>query len=293
MNKERLIELAEELLKEEKLENRTEDLIFLKRQYKLLENQDQESFYDKLQTDKFNALYEELVKKSPKLGQSPADEKKELIELAKNLLDREDYPKASKELDSLTISFKRAGKCSKEQDDELWAEFRAVSKQFLDKRRAFYDEKNRVNSEKRAHKEDIIARAKQVLEVKNNKLANEQMDALFEEWRTIGYSGKDDDEIWKEFSKVRKEFQNKKRENHQEMLKMFEDRANKKEELIKEAKRILADSDFSPEEIQKLKGVKSEFNKVGFAGKEKDDDLNARFNEVIKKYYEEKKVYTL
>lgn len=292
MNKQRLIELTEELLKEENLSSREEDLIYLKRQYKYLANQDEESFYEKQLTEKFNSLFEELAKKEPKLSQSTYDEKKEIIALAKKLLSREDILKASKDLDNLTISFKKAGRCSKEQDDELWAEFKAITSEFNAKKHAYFDELNKLNSEKRAKKQDIISRAKEVLEIKNNKEANAKMDALFEEWRAVGYSGKEDDALWKEFSAVRKEFQVKKREHHQELLKAFEERAQKKEELIKEAKKLLADSDFSPEEVQKVKNLRSEFNKVGFAGKEKDEDLFQRFDEVIKKYFEEKKFYT-
>ena len=68
---------------------------------------------------------------------------------------------------------------------------------------------------------------------------------------------------------------------------------NIKEEMIKEMKKLLADSDFSDEEVKKVRDMQKEFEKIGFAGKEKDDDLYARFNEVTKKYFEEKKFYTL
>ena len=292
MNKQNLIDLANELLKEEHLENRTEDLLFLKRQYKYLANRDEESFYEKQLTEKFNCLYEELAKKAPKLNQSTFDEKKEIIELAKKLLERKDIVKASRELDDLTLSFKKAGRCSKEQDDELWNEFRAVKDEFNAKKRAHFEELEKSNAEKKAKKEDIISRAKEVLNIKNNKEANEKMDALMEEWKAVGYSGKDDDELWKEFSKVRKEFQVKKKEHHQELLKLFDERAAKKEEMIKLAKKILADSDFSPEEVKKVKDLRGEFNKIGFAGKDKDEELYQRFDEVIKKYFEEKKFYT-
>lgn len=292
MNKQKLIELAEELLKEEDLSKRGEDLIFLKRQYKSLANHDEESFYEKQLTEKFNTLFEELAKKEPKLSQSTYDEKKEIIELARKILEREDVIKASRDLDNLTLSFKKAGRCSKEQDDELWAEFKAVTSEFNAKKRAYFEEVNKLNAEKKAKKEDIISRAKELLVIRNNKEANEKMDALFEEWKAVGYSGRDDEALWKEFSAVRKEFQIKKREHHQELLKTFEERAEKKEAMIKEAKKILADSDFSPEEVQKVKALRGEFNRIGFAGKEKDEELYQRFDEVIKKYFEEKKFYT-
>ena len=293
MDKQRLIELAEELLKLDNLDKRTEDLLFLKRQYKILLVRDEESFYEKQLTDRFNALYDELAKKEPKLNQSTYDEKKEIIELVKKLADRKDILKASKELDSLTLSFKKAGRCSKEQDDALWAEFREARDAFNEKKRAHFEELDKTNAERKAKKEDIIARAKQLLNIKNLRESNEKMDALMEEWKAVGYAGKEDEALWKEFSAVRKEFNQKKREHHEELLKLFDERAAKKEEMIKAAKKLLADADFSDEEVKKVRNMQKDFDKIGFAGKDKDDDLYARFNEVVKKYFEEKKFYTI
>jgi hypothetical protein len=254
---------------------------------------DEECFYEKQLTDRFNALYDELAKKEPKLNQSTYDEKKEIIELVKKLVDRKDVIKASKELDSLTLSFKKAGRCSKEQDDALWTEFREAKDAFNEKKRAHFEELDKANAEKKAKKEDIIERAKLLLNIKNLRESNEKMDALMEEWKAVGYAGKDDENLWKEFSGVRKEFNQKKREHHEELVKLFEERAAKKEEMIKSLKKLLADADFSDEEVKKVRNMQKDFEKIGFAGKEKDDDLYARFNEVIKKYFEEKKFYTL
>ena len=292
MNKQRLIELAEELLNESDLSKRSEDLLYLKRQYKFLANKDEESYYEKQLTERFNSLFEELAKKEPKLNQSSADEKREIISLAKKLLERKDILKASKELDNLNLSFKKAGRTTKELDDQLFEEFRAVKNEFFAKKRAYFEELDKTNAEKIAKKKDIISRAKEVVNIKNGKQANEKMEALLEEWKAVGYSGKEDDALWAEFSAARKEFNAKKKERHVEMQKLFEQRAEKKEELIKTMKQLLADSDFSKEEVQKVKDLRNEFNKVGFAGKEKDDDLYARFDEVVRKYFDEKKFYT-
>ena len=292
MNKQRLIELAEELLNEKDLSKRSEDLLYLKRQYKFLADKDEESFYEKQQTEKFNALFEELAKKEPKLNQSSADEKREIISLAKKLLERKDVVKASRELDQLNLSFKKAGRCSNELDDQLFEEFRSVKNEFYARKKVYFEELDKANAEKIAKKKDIISRAKEVVNIKNGKEANEKMEALMEEWKGVGYSGKEDDALWAEFSATRKEFNAKKKERHAEMQKLFVERANKKEELIKVMKKLVADSDFSKEELQKVKDLRNEFNHVGFAGKEKEEDLQARFDEAVKKYFDDKKFYT-
>ena len=56
MDTQRLIELANELLQEENLEKRNNDLLFLKRQYSILANRDCESYFEQEQINKFNSL---------------------------------------------------------------------------------------------------------------------------------------------------------------------------------------------------------------------------------------------
>ena len=292
MNKQELIALAKELLEEENLDNRSADLQYVRREYKYLLGRDEDSYFEQEETDKFIALFNELAKREPRLLLSPYDEKKNIIESAKKLLDKKDILAATRELDRLTGEFKKAGRCgSKEQDDELWNEFRQVKDDFYAKKRAHFEELDKSNAEKRAKKEDIINRAKEVLEIESIKDANAKMDALRKEWKEVGYSGKGDDYLWKEFAKVLDDFQDKKKERHQEMLKLFDERAEKKEELIKTAKKILANSEFTDEEVEQVKNLRNEFKNIGFAGKEKDDDLYQRFNEVIQKYFEELKFY--
>ena len=292
MDKQRLISLIEELLKEENLDKRADDLLYLKRQYKVLINREEETFYEKQQTNRVIELYDELAKKAPKLNQSAYDEKKEIIELTKKLLDRKDIANANRDLDKYSLAFKHAGRCSNEQDEELRAEFSKVKREFIDKKNAYFNELAASNADKVNKKKDIIERSKQLLNINNIKESNDKMNALMEEWKTVGYSGKEDNALWEEFSSVRKEFNKQKREHHHEIQQLFVERAAKKEELIKVMKKLLADSDFSKEEVQKVRDLKNEFNRVGFTGKEKDEELNAEFDKVIKKYFEEKKFYS-
>ena len=293
MTKQEFIALAKELLEEENLDNRSQDLQLLRREFKYIANRDEENYLDQEETNKVIAVYNELVKKEPKLLVSPYDEKKAIIEKARKLLDKKEIIAANRELDRLSDEFRKAGRANtKEQDDELWNEFRQVKDEFYAKKRAFFEELDKANAEKKAKKENIIERAKELVNnVENIREANAQMDALRKEWKEVGYSGKGDEYLWKDFAKVMDEFQEKKKERHGEMLKLFEERAAKKEELIKKARILLANSEFTDDEIEKVKALRGEYKAIGFAGKDKDDDLYQRFNEVIQKYFEEMKFY--
>ena len=293
MTKQEFIALVKELLAEENLDDRNQDLQLVRREYKYIVNRDEETFYDQDETNKAVALFNELAKKEPKLLVSPLEEKKAIIEQARKLLDKKEILAANRELDKLNNDFRKVGRAgNKEQDDELWNEFRQIKDEFYAKKRAFFEELDKANEEKRAKKENIIERAKEIVNnIKDIRESNAQMDALRKEWKEVGYSGKGDDYLWKDFAKVMDEFQEKKKERHGEMLKLFEERAAKKEELIKKARILLANSEFTDEEIEKVKALRGEYKAVGFAGKDKDDDLYQRFNEVIQKYFEEMKFY--
>ncbi len=293
MTKQEFIALVKELLAEENLDDRNQDLQLVRREYKYIINRDEETFFDQDETNKAVALFNELAKKEPKLLVSPLEEKKAIIEQARKLLDKKEILAANRELDKLNNDFRKVGRAgNKEQDDELWNEFRQIKDEFYAKKRAFFEELDKANEEKRAKKENIIERAKEIVNnIKDIRESNAQIDALRKEWKEVGYSGKGDEHLWKDFTKVMDEFQEKKKERHGEMLKLFEERAAKKEELIKKARILLANSEFTDEEIEKVKALRGEYKAVGFAGKDKDDDLYQRFNEVIQKYFEEMKFY--
>lgn len=293
MTKQEFIALVKELLAEENLDDRNQDLQLVRREYKYIINRDEETFFDQDETNKAVALFNELAKKEPKLLVSPLEEKKAIIEQARKLLDKKEILAANRELDKLNNDFRKVGRAgNKEQDDELWNEFRQIKDEFYAKKRAFFEELDKANAEKREKKENIIERAKEIVNnIRDIREANAQMDALRKEWKEVGYSGKGDEHLWKDFTKVMDEFQEKKKERHGEMLKLFEERAAKKEELIKKARILLANSEFTDEEIEKVKALRGEYKAVGFAGKDKDDDLYQRFNEVIQKYFEEMKFY--
>ena len=285
MTKQEFIALVKELLAEENLDDRNQDLQLVRREYKYIVNRDEETFFDQDETNKAVSLFNELAKKEPKLLVSPLEEKKAIIEQARKLLDKKEILAANRELDKLNNDFRKVGRAgNKEQDDELWNEFRQIKDEFYAKKRAFFEELDKANEEKRAKKENIIERAKDIVNnIKDIRESNAQMDALRKEWKEVGYSGKGDEHLWKDFTKVMDEFQEKKKERHGEMLKLFEERAAKKEELIKKARILLANSEFTDEEIEKVKALRGEYKAVGFAGKDKDDDLYQRFNEVIQK----------
>lgn len=293
MRKEDLIKLAEELNGLSDLKGREDDLRFLKKEYIRLSNRDEETYFEKMLTDKFNKAYESLASKVPELNRSSLDDKKALISKAKELVSRGDNMKSlTRDIEALFNDFKHLPRCSQEQDDELFAEFKKIREEANKKVSEYYngiriDLDNKVKA-----KEDIIAKAKEVLKMENIKNATEEMDKLMDAWKTVGFSGKEhDEELWNEFKEVRNQFQDKRKAHFENMKVVIEERAVKKAELIKKVKYITSEAYFTPEEIKQIKYIEREFRNLGFAGKDKDQELWEEMQAAVRKYFEEMKFY--
>ncbi len=128
--------------------------------------------------------------------------------------------------------------------------------------------------------------------MENIKDATSKMDRIFNDWKKVGFAGKEaDDALWNEFNEVRKEFSEKRKAHFENMKTVFAERVEKKEALIKKIKYITSEAYFTPEEEKQLRDIEKEFRDLGFAGKEKDQELWDNMQAAIRKYYEEKKFY--
>lgn len=292
MRKDELIELAKSLLNEENLDTRKDDLFLLKKEYRHLVNKEDENYFEKLKTDEFLKLFDELASKAPFLNTTVLEDKKLLIAKAKEILEKTPIKQLNQEFTKVYEDFRHSGKTTEEQDNELWNEMRAIKDEVKAKIDAHHLEVKTNFENKKNAKSNIIERAKKALELDNIKEASQTMDALMEEWKKVGFAGKECDEsLWEEFSAIRKEFSIKRKEHFKHMEEVFKQRAEAKEELIKKIKVITADAYFTPEEVKQIKGMRSEYSKIGFAGKEVEDDLWERLNQAITKYFDEMKFY--
>lgn len=293
MRKDELIALAKELNDLEDLKGRESDLYFLKREYNKLLNREEETFYEKSLTDEFISLFEKLAPRMGDLDKNALEAKKEIIQNVKNLLEKEQNGKnLSKAVDNLFNDFKQLPKLAREVDDELFAEFKKLREEVSKKVDEYYANLKASFNERKAKKEELISKAKEVLKLENIKDATAKMDALMNEWKAVGFAGKEvDDNLWNEFNEVRKEFSAKRKAHFENMKNVFEERANEKAEIIKKVKYITSEAYFDDDEIKQIKDLERQFRNIGFAGKEKDQQLWDDMQVAVKKYFEEMKFY--
>lgn len=289
--KEKLVERAKKLAESENLTNVLDQVKDLRRQWRRTEGED-ESFYDKELSDVFETYIDQISAREKEVTTTVEERKREVIEKAKEVLNEKNFKKATQTMNDLMDEWKSTGRANKDLDDELWNEFREIRNEFFDKRKAYYAELNEKFNATKAVKEELIAKAKEANQLENIKELTAQMDALMEEWKKAGSAGRDtDDALWKEFSAERKAFFAKRNAYYDNLKEMYNQRADAKRELIAAAKKNLAMSEFSEDEINAMKELRSKWKTIGNAGRDSEDALWKEFNETMSIYFENLKYY--
>ena len=204
--KEELIKKAEALVDSKDLNKATNEINALFDEWKKL------GYTDKKTDDelwaKFNTARQSFYDNRHELREQMAAKmqdavkvKEELITKAEELADSTSWKKTTKAMDALMEEWKAAGYAGKEHNDELWDKFRAARKKFYDARSDFYAKQNAEFAEKVKSKQELIVKAKAIVE--QNAYSRENSDKLKElsaAWKEVGFSGRDKEEnLWNEF----------------------------------------------------------------------------------------------
>ncbi|MBR5340682.1 MAG: DUF349 domain-containing protein [Erysipelotrichaceae bacterium] len=169
-------------------------------------------------------------------------------------------------------------------DQELSQKFNALMDELGSKAGDIF-----VNTEDR--KNEIIAKAKEILSKNNFKKGSEQMKQLLEDWKHAGRINKEkDDELWEQFNAIRKEFYDKKNEYFENLKETYEQNKTLKEELIAKAKEV-ANIESVKEAGNKSNELMEEWKKVGSAGYKEDDNLWQQFLAERKAYFARRDAY--
>lgn len=283
--KEELVEEAKKLTEEEDINKAVKEASFLSRKWR---SSDEESLSEKELREKFDEYLDKIFSKRNELFGSVEEVKKELIAKAKEVANLPSVKEATVKMNELMDSWKQAGRSNKETDDALWNEFNAVKQAFYDKKAKLYEEYKEKAANAKVVKENLVNKAKEISSSTEWKKTADELSKLMDEWKAAGRSQDKevDDALWAEFSAARKTFYDARDKYFKEMREVYANRVKEKEELVKKALDILADNKFSKEVTESVKGLRDKWKEIGSAGKEKEDELWAKFNGAINEYFD-------
>lgn len=212
------------------------------------------------------------------------EQRKALIEEAKQIEDTGDWSALNRELSDLQRRWRRIYYWESAYEDTLEEEFDALIDKFYAKRRELYAGVEEA-------KKDLIKQAKALMNSADWNRATDAMKDLMTQWKAAGSAGKEkDDVLWEEFNDARNTFFDRKHAHWEDMQTKFEQARKVKEELIEEAKK-LEDSTAWQASGNAFKELFARWKAAGSAGRECEDDLWNAFNASRQKFYAARDAY--
>ena len=282
--KQELLEEAKHLQENESLSEAQRAANDLKKRWKKIPYW--ESDYEDTLRDEFEGYLDVVFEKRDEIFEQVKEIKEKIIAKAKELADSKDLNKVQEEFNGLMDEWKAAGRAGRDTDDALWKEFQEARDVFYQRKHEAWELMQDQFAKSKAIKEDLIQKAKVLTESEEWKKTSDELKVLMDEWKAAGHAGnRVDDALWHEFNEARQAFYSRRNEHYDHMQEQRDANYQKKLALIERAKEILAEEDFSRENTAKMKELTGEWKKVGFCGREHDDEVWATFREVNDDYF--------
>jgi len=176
-----------------------------------------------------------------------------------------------------------------EVKDAYWTEVRSL----YDRINRFYDDRRSEQLENLKKKQEIIDSLKAEVEnletIESVQAWDEKTSLVLEAqktWKTIGFGPKKENEqIWKEFRAICDTFFNAKKEFFKEANAAFDGVAEQKKELIAQAEKLSASTDWK-ETANKIIRLQKEWKNLGHAGRRNEQKLWKEFRSACDTFFE-------
>jgi hypothetical protein len=201
--------------------------------------------------------------------------KQELIVRAHELSTSDDWRATSEALRNLFAEWKKVGSAGRQQDEELWKQFREAQQHFYDRRSAFYEDN-------KSRKEALAARAKELSTSEDWESTFEEMKSMMADWRTVGTAGNRDldNKLWDSFRGAQNAFFDRRFETQAKREQESREAVKGREQIVSaiEALGYSGDSVAAQEEAERLK---SQYDALPSIRKDRQDQLDRRMRKAL------------
>ncbi len=242
-----------------------------------------EKFYDFVKIN--NELRDLDLKKNLEM-------KNELCDKAEELMNEPNVVHSFRSLQKLHEEWREMGPVPKELREEIWERFKTATTN-INKRQQDYFEglksEHKNNLEKKAElcvKAEAIAQNK--TEDKDWNLLSKQMEELQEEWKTIGFaSKKENQKIYDRFREACDIFYNGKRDFYSDFKKIMQENLAKKIALCEQAESLKESQDWKKSTDQ-LISLQKKWKEIGPVARKQSDAVWKRFRSACDFFFESK-----
>ncbi len=215
-----------------------------------------------------------------------------ILNNAKALLEtEEDWKTKTEKIINLSKDFKTLALVPDPRMDEIRTEFEKLKDDFFNKKQGFFEEKESILLDNLAHKIEICEKAEALANSTDWKKTTEAMNALTEEWKSVGAIPRHrSDELWMKFNGAKDVFFGKKKEHYEAVKENQGESYKLKLEIIERAEALKDSRDWkkTSDEFNKLM---DEWKKTGRLSNEQNDEVWTKFNEIRNVFYSAKDAY--
>lgn len=241
----------------------------------------QEQFYDLV---KINVELRDLdFKKNLEL-------KTVLCEAAERLKDNPNIVEANRALQQLHDEWVEIGPVARELREDIWNRFKEASSIINKKHQAYFDELHAKEGANLEAKKALIEKLKMIdiEKISSNKgwdEAAKQVQAIQEEWRTIGFAPKKQNQaIYEEYRQACDAFFKAKTAFYKQMRDEFSENMKRKKELIAKAQELQSSTAWK-ETSDALIALQKEWKTIGPVARKYSDELWKQFTDICDGFF--------
>ncbi|MBO5816633.1 MAG: DUF349 domain-containing protein [Paludibacteraceae bacterium] len=223
--------------------------------------------------------------------------KTQLCEAAEKLQDHNNVVEASRMLQQLHNEWAETGPVARELREELWNRFKQASSVINKKHQAYFDELHAQENENLEKKQALIAQLKEINldKLKSNKQwdeATEKVQQIQQEWRTIGFAPKKQNQtVYEEYRQICDTFFKAKTNYYKSLRDEFADNLKRKRQLVEEAQALKDDTNWK-ETTEKLQELQKQWKEIGPVARKYSDELWKMFTTACDTFFEAKRIAT-
>ncbi|MDE6336964.1 MAG: DUF349 domain-containing protein, partial [Muribaculaceae bacterium] len=196
-----------------------------------------------------------------------------------------DWDAKTKEIIELQKTYKEIGFAPRKSNSQLFARFRKACDAFFTAKAEYFKKTKDEFKENLAKKEALCEKAEALLPRAEEKKAFEELQALQQEWRTIGVvKRKQGDEVWKRFcdavdafQSVRRKFLGAQRSAENENLKA--------KQAIVEKLRAISEESNRRDVIGEIRQLQDEWQKIGHVPFKHKESVNNDYRAELKRLF--------
>lgn len=188
-------------------------------------------------------------------------------------------PESVQTMEEFETRWAKIGMVPKEKVDEIWTRYCACTDVFLDQRAAL-DPALKIELQRRLEiKRNMLTRVRELVDDSGSLQASDEVRQLQEEWKSLGRTGSQEQELYKEFRKICDEFFERRRDQLDIQEQARQNNLQKKMLLIEQAERLLEDPELNEESLNEVKHLRRLWREVGSVPRNESDKIWKRFNQ--------------